>query len=202
MKKSMKFWQWFSDNQNAYTFLASIDESAKEKLLDDLLARLHEYCDQLYFEVGGFPEGEQELIITAEGNVDYFPKVEELIADAPSIDGWTFIAFKQPTNDPFTTKWGDLELDTNDIWFIPLEGGTPKEIGIRVYIPNYDLIRDNDSCQPLLLKMIDTLAGEKSFSLELAHIEFESQVADPEDDGQIPIIELSNYIEWSKSNRE
>jgi len=180
MTKSREFWQWFTANHNAYTFLGSINESAKEKLLDDLLAHLHDYCDKLYFEVGRFPDREQELVITAEGDQDYFSKVEELIADAPCVNGWSFIAFKQPTNDPFKTKWEDLELDTNDIWFIPLEGANPNEIGIRVYVPNYDLIRDDDSCDPLLLKMIETIAGEKSFSVDLAYIEFEAQISDPE----------------------
>lgn len=198
----MEFWQWFTHNHQAYTFLTSIDESVKQELLDNLLSRLHKYCDKLYFEIGGFPDEDQELIITAEGNKDYFSKVEELIGDAPGIKGWSFIAFKQPTNDHFKSKWGDIELDTQDMWFIPLESERPSEIGIRVYVPNYDQIRDNESTEPLLLKMIDTIAGEKSFSLEITYIEFESQIGDPEEEGQIPIIELSTYIEWHKSNTE
>ena len=48
--------------------------------------------------------------------------------------------------------------------------------------------------------MIDTIVGEKSFSENLTHIEFESQIGDPEEDGQIPIIELASYIDWHKSN--
>ncbi|HVU97999.1 MAG TPA: hypothetical protein VHE34_22400 [Puia sp.] len=199
MTESKNFWNWFTKNQTAYTFLASIDESVKEELLNNLLDQLHKYCDQLYFEIGGFPDEEQELVITAEGNKDYFTKVEELVSDAPSINGWSFVAFKQPTRDQFNSKWGDIELNSQDIWFIPLESKISTEIGIRVYVPNYDQIRENESSKPLLLKMIDTILGEKSFAEDLAYIEFESQVRDPEEDGQIPIIEHSNYIEWSKS---
>ena len=200
MTNGTEFWQWFTDNHKTYTFLTSIEQSVKEELLDNLLAQLHKYCDKLYFEIGGFPDEEQELIITAEGNKEYFSKIEELIAKAPNINGWSFIAFKQPTNDQFKSKWGDIELDSQDIWFIPLESEDPREIGIRVYVPNYDLIRDNDSSNPLLLKMIDTIVGEKSFSEDITYIEFESQIGDPEEDGQIPIIELSSYIDWHKSN--
>jgi hypothetical protein len=200
MKKGMEFWQWFADNQKAYTLLDSIGESVKEELLDNLLSHLHKYCDKLYFEIGGFPDQDQELIITAEGDKDYFSQVEELIGDAPAIYGWSFIAFKQPTNDPFTSKWGDIELATGDIWFTPLESEDPKEIGIRIFVPNYDEIRENESTNPLLLKMLDTIIGEKAFSLDIAYVEFESQNADPEEDGQIPIIELSSYIDWRKSN--
>lgn len=201
MTKSKEFWQWFTDNHAAYTFLTSIDQSIKEQLLDNLLAHLHKYCNKLYFEIGGFPDEEQELIITAEGNKNYFSKVEQLISDAPKINGWSFIAFKQPTNDHFTSKWGNIELDTKDIWFIPLESDSSQEIGIRIYVPNYDQIKDDDSANPLLLKMIDTIIGEKSFSLDVAYIEFTSKLGDPEEEGQIPIIELSSFIDWSKSNQ-
>ena len=48
--------------------------------------------------------------------------------------------------------------------------------------------------------MIDTIIGERSFSLHVTYIEFESQIVNPEEDGQIPIIELSSYIEWRKTN--
>ena len=168
MEKSTKFWKWFTDNYKAYTFLASLEQAAKEELLNNLLVQLHKYCDELYFEIGGFPDKQQELIITAEGNKEYFANVEQLIAAAPSIQGWVFIAFKQPTNDPFKSKWGNIELDTNDVAFIPLQSEDPKEIGIRVYVPNYDLIKDDEHCEPLLLKMIDTIAGEKSFAEDVA----------------------------------
>jgi hypothetical protein len=198
MKKSEAFWSWFVENEKSYTFLASLEPSVNEELLDNFLTRLHEYCDELYFEIGGLPDQDQELIITAEGNKDYFPAVEELIRDAPSIPGWVFIAFKQPTDGHFKSEWGDIELDTQEIWFDPLNSKTSTGIGIRVYVPNFDLIKENESTNPLLLKMIDTIIGEKAFASDLEYIEFASQIADPEEGGQISIIELSDYIGWRK----
>ena len=51
--------------------LNEIDEDEKDQLLEDLQGHLHEYCDQLYFQVGGNSGEEQELIITAEGDKDF-----------------------------------------------------------------------------------------------------------------------------------
>ena len=68
----------------------------KEKILDELLDNLHAYCDKLYFNIGGEYGGQQELTITAEGKTDYFDAVEELIKEAPELEGWSFIAFMQP----------------------------------------------------------------------------------------------------------
>ena len=70
-------------------------------LLDELLFHLHEYCDELYFEAGGHPNGIQELIITAEGKIENFEKVEKLISQAPILDNWNFISFIPPRNSSF-----------------------------------------------------------------------------------------------------
>ena len=69
-----------------------------ERSLDALLEQLHLYCADLYFEMGGFPDEEQELIITAEGQADLFGAVYEVIAEAPILKSWKFIALKQPVS--------------------------------------------------------------------------------------------------------
>jgi hypothetical protein len=126
---AIKFWNWFKENNKAYLFLDSFDESVKEELLEEFLTRLHQYCDKLYFEIGGFPDEEKELIITAEGNKKYFSTVEMLLNAAPKIDGWKYIPLKQPITGHFKSKWDNLELDTEDMWFLPLEGDGSKDRG-------------------------------------------------------------------------
>lgn len=194
-----QFWKWFKDNNKAYTFLNSIEEETKEKLLNEFLKQLHKYCDSVYFEIGGYPDGDQELIITAEGDKNYFGKVEELVNAAPKIDGWTFIAFKPPMPDNFKSKWDDLELDTKNMWFLPLSNDKTQDLGIRVCFSNQDLIKNNETLTPLLYKMLETIVGEKSFALDIHYVDTDLLPDDPEQEGLYPILELPNYIQWHKS---
>jgi hypothetical protein len=200
MDTTLQFWNWFKDNNKAYTFLNSVDEDAKEKLLNDLLEQLHKYCDSIYFEIGGYPNADQELIITAEGDKNYFDKVEALVNAAPKINGWTFIALKPPMPDNFTSKWDDLELNTENMWFLPLSNDKTQDLGIRVCFNNQDLIKDNETLTPLLYKMLDTILGEKSFALDIHYVDTDLLPDDPEEEGLYPILELPKYIEWHKSS--
>ena len=199
MDTTSQFWNWFKDNNKSYTFLNSVDEEVKEQLLDKFLKQLHSYCDKLYFEIGGFPDEDQELIITAEGDKNYFDKVEHLINNAPQIDGWTFIAFKPPTPDHFKSKWADLELNTEGMWFLPLSNENNQDLSIRVFFNNQDLIKENATLTPLLYKMLDTIVGEKSFALDINYVDSDLLPDDPEEEGLYPILELPEYIELHKS---
>jgi len=67
MDTTSQFWNWFKHNNKAYLFLDSVDEDVQEKLLNDFEEELHKYCDKLFFEIGGSPDEDQEVIITAEG---------------------------------------------------------------------------------------------------------------------------------------
>jgi hypothetical protein len=92
------FWNWFAVAQERFR---SVQVPEKEQLLDELLARLHDYCDALYFEIGGTPGDVSELVITAEGDARYFGAVQDLIEAAPSITGWRFVAFRPPMGFQF-----------------------------------------------------------------------------------------------------
>lgn len=163
-----QFWKWFQDNNKAYLFLHDVDEDLKEKLLNDFEEQLHNYCDQIYFQIGGDPNEDQELIITAEGDEKYFSQVEDLVRAAPKISGWKFIAFKPSIPGHFKSEWDDLELNTEDMWFLPLFNGKNSDLGITIYLKNYDLIKDNEILPTLLFEMLDTILGEKPFAHGIA----------------------------------
>jgi len=196
------FWNWFKDNSKQLAALnaPNIDEDEKDHLLDAMLEVLHRYCDQLYFDIGGEHGEAQELVITAEGNADYFDKVEELISAAPEIPGWSFIAFMPPRDLEYTSIFEDVELKPLEMWFLPLNNSKePKSIGLRICLPNYELVANSKWLQAAVYKILDTALGEKVFALDIDYIEIKGMPpGKPEDFGLIELKDLSPFVKWKK----
>lgn len=202
MTAAEEFWDWFEEHNKAYLFIDDVDEDVKEQLLSDLQDHLHEYCDQLYFQVGGMHGEEQELIITAEGNSDFFEQVEALVNSAPVIDNWKFVAFIQPADDLDTTNFEGVELKPREIWFLPLESANmPKSIGIKVCTPNYDRAKESEWFKSAVFKVLDVILGEKSFATDIDHIDFGLLPGNPDEQGMIELSELPAYVKWKKSKQ-
>ncbi|MEI6947574.1 hypothetical protein V9K67_10305 [Paraflavisolibacter sp. H34] len=199
MSTATEFWTWFREHHTAYTFLHSLDDDVKEQLLEDFLEHLHLFSENVYFEIGGQPDEDQELVITAEGDRNYFDKVEELVRAAPRLSGWTITAFKQPVDEHFKSCWADVELDTEDMWFLPLGSSNPADLGIRVYLRNHELVKDNEYLLPLLYKVLDTILGEKSFSVDIDYVDTDLLPDNPEEEEMYPILQLPQYVGWHKA---
>jgi hypothetical protein len=197
--KITSFWNWFEDNHHAFLFTNEVDENIKEQLLSDFLDELHKYNDKLYFQIGGLPDRDQELIITAEGDPEQFESVEKLISGAPIINNWIFIAFIQPSDDDNTINYEGVELTRSELWFMPLDSkANPSSIGIRICVPNYEILKTNDWLENAVYKMVDTILGEKSFALDIDYLNIAELPDNPEENGMIELVELPAFIKWKK----
>lgn len=135
MCEPMAFWHWFC---SARPRLLGLRRRTDEALLDELQAQLQDYSEGLWFEVGGHPDGPMELIISAEGNPDFFDDVERLVACAPEVPGWQFIAFKPAQGFGFRTEYEGVVIDPAASWFLPLESQScPTAFGLRVAVPGF-----------------------------------------------------------------
>ncbi len=199
-KKTKAFWDWFEKNNAGFLFITEVDADEQQRLLTQLLDKLHKYCDKLWFEIGGFADGTKELIITAEGDTAYFDKVTELIDSAPYVEHWEFIAFNPPMGVDFNVNFEDIELIPSEMWFLPLENPkSPYLIAIRICTDNFLQIKDNESLEPALYKMLDIVLGEKSFALDVNYIEIDDLPENPIAEGLIQLSELPAYVDWHKN---
>lgn len=167
-----QFWQWFTENSHKYLFLSEVDEAEKDKLMDEILVHLHAYCDHLYFQIGGDPKEDRiEFVITAEGAVDYFEKVEELADAAPDFPRWKVVKYKQPQGPGFITEYEGKVFDPDKIVFIPLRNEeNPEGVGIQVCYPDYKKAERNTFVNGTYL-MLDALIGEKSSTLDIDYLD-------------------------------
>ena len=192
------FWKWFEENNHAFLFTNDVDEEVREQLLSDFQDELHKYNDKLYFLIGGLPNGDQELIITAEGDVEQFESVEELVSQAPTIKNWIFIAFIQPIDEDNTVGYQDVEITRSELWFMPLQSSSaPSSIGIKVGVPGYDSL-DKNSADNAVYKMLDTVLGEKSFAQDIDYLDIGELPENPEEKGMIELAELPAFVAWKK----
>ena len=197
-----EFWQWFEVNNTKYLFLNDIDEEVKKQILEELLAELHKYNDKLFFEIGHHPDrSEQEFVITANGDVNYFDKVEELVAVAPVLKDWEILAFKPAMGFEFSIDYNGLNFDPAEAWFQPLElESRPLDLGIRLCYPHYDESKRDDFFNASFL-ILDAGLGEKITSLDIKYLDVDKLPEDPEAEGMLPLKQLSEYIEWLKNER-
>jgi hypothetical protein len=199
MFKAKEFWAWFSENNAKYLFVHEIEPALQQKYLAELAEELHKFNRNLFFLVGGHPDEDMELVITAEGNKKYFEKVEELVATAPPVPRWKIIAFKPPMGCDFKIEYQGLVFDPREIWFMALENpAKPEDIGIQVCYKNYQQEKENEFLGGTFL-ILDIVLGEKSSALDLQHIEVGPLPENPEEDGFVKLEELEGFIKWKKN---
>ena len=195
-----QFWEWFEMHSKPYFFLNELDEEVKNNHLVNLLDHLHWYCERLSYELSNDSEQELELIITAEGNTDYFDEVEILIATAPSMPGWKFIGFIPPRGEDITFSIDDVVLSPGEIWFVPMkELARPDLISIKVCIAGYEHLKDREWLRPAIYKVLASLLGEKSFAMDIQYVDISALPVQQNPSGMLQLSRLQEYIELKKS---
>jgi hypothetical protein len=165
MKSAAEFWSWLVAHE------ARIRRDRSEAVLDEILAALHRYDPDLYFKIGGHPGGLVELVITAEGDRDHFDAVRALVAAAPAVEGWEFIAFSPAQGFHFVTEWDAARIDTRRAWFLPLVASSrPYQLGLRIAVADYDPADEQDWINAAHV-VLDTALGELVAAERVQHVE-------------------------------
>jgi hypothetical protein len=188
------FWRWFQ------LHLADLNalHDPEAPLWDVVVAQLKQVDKHLWFELSSPDAGDREFIITAEGNVDAFAITDTLVARAPKIPGWQFIALKPPMGFDFKTTYEGIEFSPRSMWFLPLESSSrPRDLGLRIGVPNFTSAIERQAKNGVLV-ILDTALGERTAALGIQHIEVCLLPDLPETKGYIELNELPAYIEWRK----
>lgn len=165
------FWNWFGtaepDIRAGFEDLSGMSVHAPEAEIEVGLAKanvlmtrlakaLHNYDKRIHPFGGIARDGVIELIFTAEGDHAVFPRVFELVAKAPGIDGWRFVPLKPPQ------PGGGVQAEGITLDFDSVE---------------YLLAREDGETDVLLVVDHDVSANVELFDF-LAHLAIEAQLGE------------------------
>jgi hypothetical protein len=188
-----RFWSWFLEQRHR---LLRFRSGFDDPLLDEIQNELHQFCEHLWFEIGGHPSGPLEFVVSAEGNSAYFDQVNLLVSQAPHLEGIEIVAFKQPQGFDFVTTYEGADIDPSACWFLPLVSSRkPGLVALRVGCPMFGSVPES-TLESGLYIVVETGLGELVAGQRIAFIEACELPADPERKGFFPLKELAEYISW------
>lgn len=179
MNSITNFWNYFQQNNFVFLFLNEVSQEEIKQHFYNLKEVLNLYNKDLDLIIKN-KKNDAELIITAHGNPYLFKEVELLVLYAPKIKRWKITAFIQPetdltkyengTDEPF--KFYGINLKVSDINFVLLgDPDKPLDFGIRVFLKNYIIYKENPKLKEAVYILIEHLIGEKSFANDLKFID-------------------------------
>lgn len=196
-----KFWQWFANNNEQLTMLGELDEKGQQQLLDEMQRHLEEYCEGLSFEMGEPTPSGRTLTFSAEGDMDLFRYVVELTENAPDLDWWEFVAFKQPKGKDLKVTFDKYHFETKKMYFMQLESEEePDILGVRVALPNP--VKDDDDQLVGVYVTLEAMIGEFDCSTLVGYLDTCPIPDNPAKEGFRPMDDFPEFVEWFKKKRD
>lgn len=201
MSQITNFWNHLQQNNFVFLLLNEIPKGELKSHFDKLIEILHQYNNDLDLIIKNKKNG-AELIITANGNPYLFKEVELLVHHAPVVERWLITAFLQPETN--LTKYENgtdkpldyygISLRISEMYFQPLANlKKPTDLGIKVFIKNYIIHKNNSRLREAVYVHIEHLIGEKSFANDIAFIEIAQLESNQET--LIELYNLKSYID-------
>jgi hypothetical protein len=153
-----EFWNWFRNHRAEFDSLVNPDTPFWDVAVNEL-KRINRL---LWIELSHPDGGTRDFIITVEGHCEAFPIVEAIIARAPQIEGWNFIALKPPMGFDFTTNYEGITFHPSAMWFRILGNSyQPQGLALQIGLPNLTTANRRQA-QNAMLIILDTALGERA----------------------------------------
>ena len=201
MDKVQIFWQWFTDHNEQLVMLNDLEEKVREQLLNALQYQLTKYCAGLAFEMGEPGANGRALTFTAEGDTDLFRYVVELVDNAPDLDWWQFVAFKQPLGTELKVRFDRYLFDTRKMYFQQLEcEEEPDMLGLRIAVEGSK--PEDEDFQVGVYVTLEALIGEFDCATLIGYMETVPMPEEPFKSGFQKLDDLPKFVEWFKAKRD
>lgn len=161
------FWIWFEKYSQDYYWLREVNLISLFNKLSKQLSKLNE---DLAFEFSAdLIEGKREFILSADGILSAFPDVIDLVENAPQLEGFKIIAFRQKSavDDISTIEYEDISLGPDDVYFTYRKNG--DTLDIVLYLRGYD--SDFEEWENAAFILLDTIIGEYDVATKIGSID-------------------------------
>lgn len=196
------FWNWFVENNEQLVMLNDLDKALQQQLLEAMQHQLDQFCEGLSYEMGEPTPSGRTLTFSAEGDMDLFEYVVALTDEAPDLDWWDFVAFKQPAGKNVKVTFDKYHFASKDMYFQQLEcEEEPDILGVRVAIPN-PVKKDDDDQLVGVYVTLEAMIGEFDCATLVGYLEVCPVPEEPFKSGFKPLDDFPEFVEWFKAQRD
>ena len=191
------FWKWFGENEYRFKKLEKNDSDQALSFLEELIQQMQPFNPYLKALAGPDNNGNFELIITSDGDIALFNKVEELVNAAPPVPNWTFTAHKPALGfDGISIDLYGLQFSTETTSFYPVAlDDYPDEVNIVITHNGYTKDMD-DHYQAGGMIYLENGLGEVNTATKIDNYETGPVPDAGRDIELIPITKLNEYLSW------
>lgn len=158
-----KFWVWFSKNsKQIYSF-----EKNQNTIFRSIKRELNKIDSNLVFEFSQILDNKKrEFVISADGIKSSFSNVKKIVNNAPILDDWEIIAFRQPNNSINELSIDSIKVNFSNVYFKYQKN--INNIDIELYLPNFI---ESPEWTSLSFLMLDVILGEYNTEMYLNTID-------------------------------
>ncbi|MCA8996089.1 MAG: hypothetical protein KDA80_03870 [Planctomycetaceae bacterium] len=189
------FWAWLQENTDR---IKRNGGEISPRVLRELSEAFASSYPDLVWEVGPRDEDCWEFCVSADGDPNLVDKVYSAIEDAPELDGWVVLPFRQ--RGPLTVEvgFGDASMGYDDLWCrVKADGHRAK---VKVLIRG---LTEENSEQLLgaSLILLDNAIGEEDSLTMLSHLSNGPLPDNPQrTDSCFPLAELPAWLDRLKES--
>jgi hypothetical protein len=188
-----QFWDWFTNQQLTLRKITDGDYD----LIDIILIELRKIQTGLAVE---FEKNGDEIIMTisADGIEDNFEVVKDIVNNAPKIEQWGFVAFRQPVPrekiNSISIKVKEVTLDPKNIWFRALN--EDDKLYIQIFSDNLTEDNKGDISYGCFM-LLDNLIGEYDCVKRVSAYEFyNTNEAQEFKEDLNPLTEIPDFLNY------
>jgi hypothetical protein len=189
------FWSWFEQNEKKFFHVVKDNGNIEKDFFNKLSPKLNDLKDGFFYLTGMLDDTTAELVLTADGTIENFVFVEDLVRSAPVINGWKFTALKPALHvADVNIEMAGYKFNKENIHFYSNDHSDfPDEIDITVV--HDDLKEENrNAVGNGVYIFLDNFLGELNFATTIDNLTIVGK--DKAQKELISIEKLKDFLIW------